>query len=182
MNAADLESTNAHIFTDPVVLMNDIVADFELCIALDPFGIIYAFGHLAGFTLLLREHFAFGDHRQMNRRQFKAGTQIALKERRLFNAVIIEYPADAFHPLLAAGQHNHLHARFMPTLHLRFQHIHLAVEILHPPADKAENILRLDVRNLTQEDRHEQTLERTAVHNHIVVYREVQIRQIFAVL
>ncbi|MNC78771.1 hypothetical protein D3C75_1310670 [compost metagenome] len=36
--------------------------------------------------------------------------------------------------------------------------------------------------NLTQKDRHKQALKRTAVHNNIIVHREMEVRQILAVL
>ncbi|MNE93546.1 hypothetical protein D3C80_1914090 [compost metagenome] len=55
-----------------MILMNDIISDFELGIALDPFGVINSLGQLARFTLLLGEHFTLGDDGQMNRRQLKA--------------------------------------------------------------------------------------------------------------
>ncbi|MNC09768.1 hypothetical protein D3C75_573950 [compost metagenome] len=56
------------------------------------------------------------------------------------------------------------------------------MEILHAPADEPQNILGLDMRNLTQENRHEQALEGPLIHNGITFDRKLQIRQCFSVL
>ncbi|MNW61397.1 hypothetical protein D3C74_394510 [compost metagenome] len=70
----------------------------------------------------------------------------------------------------------------MPAFHLGFQYIHLSMEILHAAADEAKDVLGLDMGNLTQKDRHKQALKRTAIHNNIIVHREMEVRQILAVL
>ncbi|MNE83540.1 hypothetical protein D3C80_1803620 [compost metagenome] len=70
----------------------------------------------------------------------------------------------------------------MPAFHLGFQYIHLSMEILHAAADEAQDVLRLDMGNLTQKDRHEQALERATVHDNIIIYREMKIGQILSVL
>ncbi|MNC15018.1 hypothetical protein D3C75_628180 [compost metagenome] len=109
VNAADLERANPHVFADPVILVNDIIADFELGVALNPLGIVDSFGYLTRFALLLGEHFPFGDYRQMDRRQLKAGPQVTLQQRRFLNTVVIEHPAYPFHPFLTARKHHYLH-------------------------------------------------------------------------
>ncbi|MNC12726.1 hypothetical protein D3C75_604510 [compost metagenome] len=85
----------------------------------------------------------------MNRGQLKTRTQISLYNHRLVNAVIIKNSAHSFNPFLTARKHHYLNTGLLPTLHLRFQHIHLAMEILHSTTDKSKNVLRLNMRNLT---------------------------------
>ncbi|MNC12725.1 hypothetical protein D3C75_604500 [compost metagenome] len=57
VNTADLKRADSHIFSDTMVLVDDIITDFQLCVTLDPFSIIYSFGNLPCLPLLLREHF-----------------------------------------------------------------------------------------------------------------------------
>ncbi|MNV29869.1 hypothetical protein D3C71_1211150 [compost metagenome] len=62
MNTADLQRADPHILTDTMVLVNDIITNFQLSITLDPFSIIYPFGDLPCLPLLLREHLSFSDN------------------------------------------------------------------------------------------------------------------------
>ncbi|MNP39925.1 hypothetical protein D3C76_1335210 [compost metagenome] len=71
VNPADLKRSNPHVFADTMILMNDIITDFELCVALDPFSIINSLRQLTRFALLLGEHFTLGDDSKMNGRQLK---------------------------------------------------------------------------------------------------------------
>ncbi|MNJ39319.1 hypothetical protein D3C77_341890 [compost metagenome] len=77
--AANFQCADTEVFTDPMILMNDIVAYFEFGITFNALGIIHAFRYFTSFTLLLGEHFSFRNDDQMHRGQLKPRLQIALQ-------------------------------------------------------------------------------------------------------
>ncbi|MNN12284.1 hypothetical protein D3C81_1252670 [compost metagenome] len=151
VDSANLKGSNSNVLPDSVILMNDIIPDLQFRIAFDALSIIHAASNLAGFTLLLREHLSFGNYNQVNGGQLETGLQIALQQDRLVNIVILKDAPHTFKPLLIAGQHKHVRTALFPAVHLGLQHIHLPVEVLHCPAREIQDVLRLYVRNLTQE-------------------------------
>lgn len=56
------------------------------------------------------------------------------------------------------------------------------MEVLHRPAHHIDDVLRLGVRHLAQEQRHEQRLERALAHGRVSGKAQLQRRQRFAVL
>ncbi|MNM78889.1 hypothetical protein D3C81_908080 [compost metagenome] len=182
VDPANFQRSDPHIFTDPVILVDDVIADLQLGIALDPFGIVHALADTARFTLFLGEHLAFRNDDKMCGRQFKTGLQVALQQRWLINPVILQHPPHAIHAFLRAGQHDDVGAAFFPTLHLRLQDVHLPMKILHRPRYEVHDVLRLRMRHLAQEQRHKQRLERTVVDQMIHVHRQRQIGKTLPVL
>ncbi|CRF28799.1 Uncharacterised protein [Mycobacterium tuberculosis] len=156
MNTAYLKRSDAYEFPDSVVDMDDIIANLKLLVAFDAFGVLNLFVHLAGFALLLGEHFAFGNDDKMNAGQLKTGLQIPIHNLRLFYVIIGQYPLDSLHPFGPAGHHHHLGAGFFPAFHFTFEQIHLAMEILHHPAHEIDDVLRSYLLYLAQEKRHVQ--------------------------
>ncbi|MMZ58490.1 hypothetical protein D1872_204750 [compost metagenome] len=153
VNAANFKSSDAQIFTNPMILVDYVISYLQLGIAFYPLCIIHTFTEFTRFSSFLREHFTFCNHNQMNRRKLKSGLQITLHQHWLINAVIQQHPPHAIHPLFSARKHDHLGSALLPPFHFRFQKVHLPMEILHRSCHKIDNILWLDMGNLPQEQR-----------------------------
>ncbi|MNR26723.1 hypothetical protein D3C85_1439570 [compost metagenome] len=83
--------------------MNNVIANLQLLIALDPLCVLQLLLYFARLTLLLGENFTLRNDNEMDRRHFKARLQIAIDNLWNFNLVVAKYATHALCTVIPIG-------------------------------------------------------------------------------